>query len=238
MNFAEKKVTITKSEINFGANIAVPTYGLHYISTYLKIPYNLEFNKAYYAYNSTDNLLYSFKILAMALKNYGKCFGGYDIKFVYLLQYPNGDTKWTSLPSNIFHSKEMFLEHNMGNKNGVIDKCLLEIYKNGMPFELSLYRDIDKLKFNCGWYWCSSRQQPIQTNCIINSFVITKDNIFIELLNIDSSEHQLFNTKEDCASHKLNNTQIIEFADDTFNGFAIQIPQAKAEHKVLKIIEC
>ena len=238
MNFAEKKVTITKTEINFGANISAPTYGLDYISLLHKIPYNLEFNKAYYAYNSTDNLLYSFKILAIALKNYGKCFGGYDVKFVYLLQYPNGETKWTSLPSNIFHSKEMFLEHNMCNKNGVIDKCYYAICENGIPFELSLYIANNRLNFNCGWYWSSSRQQPIQSNCIINRFVITKDNIFIELLNIDDSKNQLFNTKEDCASHKLNDTQIIEFSDDTFNDFAIQIPQAKAEHKVLKIIEC
>ena len=236
MNFAEKKVTITKTKINFGANISVPTYGLNYITLYNKIPNNLEFNKAYYAYNSTNNLLYSFKILAMALKNDG--FGGNDVKFVYLLQYPNGDTKWTSLPANIFHSKEMFLEHNMGNKNGAIDKCFYELYKNGIPFELSLYRTTNRLMFNCGWYWSSSRQQPIQSDCIINRFVITKDNIFIELLNINNSEHQLFNTKEDCASHKLNNTQIMEFADDTFNDFSIQIPQAKAEHKVLKIIEC
>lgn len=236
MNFAEKKVTITKSEIDFGANISIPTYGLNYVSLFNKIPYNLEFNKTYYAYD--NNLLYAFRILAIALKNYGKCFGGYDIKFVYLLQYPNGETKWTSLPSNIFHNKEMFLEHNMGNKNCVIDKFFNELYYNGIPFELSLYRDTDKLKFNCGWYWCSARQQPIQSNCIINTFVITKDNIFVELLNIDNSERQLFNTKEDCASYKLNGNQIIEFADDTFNDFAIQIPQAKAEHKVLKIIEC
>lgn len=235
MNFAEKKVTITKTEINFGTNISVPTYGLNYVSLLHKIPYNLEFNKTYYAYD--NNSLYAFRILAMALKNYGKCCSFYEIKFVYLLQYPNGETKWTSLPSNIFHNKEMFLEHNIGNKNGVIDKCFFDIYSNGIPFELSLYHTANKLYFDCGWYWCSSRQQPIKTNCIINRFVITKDNIFVELLNIDSSEHQLFNTKEDCVSDKLNDTQIIEFADDTFNDFAIQIPQAKAEHKVLKIIE-
>ena len=190
----------------------------------------MEFNKTYYAYD--NNSLYAFRILAIALEQ-----SDY-IKFVYLLQYPNGETKWTSLPSNIFHNKEMFLEHNIGNKNGVIDKCFYDIYSNGIPFELSLYRTGDKLKFNCGWYWCSSRQQPIQSDCIINRFVITKDNIFIELLTIDISEHQLFDTKEDCASYKLNDMQIIEFADDTFNDFAIQIPQAKAEHKVLKIIEC
>ena len=236
MNFAEKKVTITKTEINFGTNIVVPTYGLNYVSLYNKIPYNLEFNKTYYAYN--NNSLYAFRILAMALKNYGKCFGIYDIKFIYLLQYPNGDTEWTSLPSNIFSNKEKFLEHTISGKNGSIDKCFFDIYCNGMPFELSLYRNIDQLIFNCGWYWCSKRQQPIQSDCIINRFVITKDNIFVELLNIDSKGHQLFNTKEDCASDKLNDTQIIEFADDTFNNFAIQIPQAKAEHKVLKIIEC
>ena len=182
---------------------------LRHFSNATFIPMGFKFNKVYY-YQENDTLI-SFKILCC-------CFHSKSENWYFLVQFPNGETKWINDfldDKYFFESVDEYFDYLNGNNRLASEIKLTRLYAiNGTE------KEYDKRFVNeHTWIWNDGLSRPCAKETLI-SYIIYNENGISLVMDKDKDE---FFTKEECLKSRLNNMKIVEFNDNPSISISISI---------------
>lgn len=182
---------------------------LRYFSNATFIPIGFKFNKVYY-YQENDTLI-SFKILCC-------CFHRNSENWYFLVQFPNGETKWINEfleDKCFFESVDNYFDYLNGNNSLALEIKLTRLYViNNTESEYN-----KNFVNQHTWIWNEGLSRPCTKETLISYIIYNENGISLVM---DKKEDEFF-TKEECLKSRLNNMKIVEFNDNPSISVSISI---------------
>jgi hypothetical protein len=212
--------------INFTFNeepflaLNVPSLGHTKLNQH-QYPTKLKFNHTYYKYDTTNQTLSAFRVLALSFNRCGV--------IQRLTQYPNRKPFWEAgFYTDIFESKEDFLSHAFEHNHAVdlgfhsINQVFDKYKRYG---DLSCYGHV--------WKWDEGKSCPINTKELSLAYFYADANGANVCIK---REENYYLSKEECAKANLGEITINEFADDVIS-IQVEILPNTPKVRILKVIE-
>lgn len=182
---------------------------LRHFSNATFIPMGFKFNKVYY-YQENDTMI-SFKILCC-------CFHSKSENWYFLVQFPNGETKWINEfldDKYFFESVDEYFDYLNGNNRLALEIKLTRLYViNGTENEYNKH-----FVNQHTWVWNDGLSKPCTKETLISYIIYNENGIFLVM---DKVKDEFF-TKEECLKSRLNNMKIVEFNDNPSISISISI---------------
>lgn len=217
----ERRTIITTEKLK-----NIPTLGYSFIEDF-KIPKNLMYNKVYYTYNTKENSLRAFKVLAVCFAKLTQ----YKEGLLYYVQYC--DTNTPTWVANLFESNVIYdsVEDCVKCKNRF--KIEYECLDEGND-----YFNLRNLAIARTYYWNKDQLKPMLTKSQINGILITEDYVYISIEHTHCQygyREQGYATYEECAMAHLNGLKVIDFPNENGNSIKLKITIEKQQEPSVKI---
>ena len=217
-------------------------------------PTNLVFGKTYYT--EKDGRVVAFKVLAMAIVNSEwqrthcvKFHNDFYVRTAYFVQYANmAKPIWelNTLDYPCFESVEDYMLHSTTNQH-----TMVEWSKESLGYlltERNRNNEVVYKKYNCTrntiqfrktYVWDKCNNAPHLGISLIESVVFTNEGMIVcynPKLNVLKESINGFSTFDECANNHLNNMEIVDFGETTFN-LNIEIKVATPKSHIIQVME-
>jgi hypothetical protein len=217
----------------------------------MRYPTNLVFGKTYYT--EKDGRVVAFKVLAMAIVNSDwqrthcvKFHKDFIVRMAYFVQYANmAKPIWelNTLDYPCFESVEDYMLHSTTNMH-----TMVEWGNEMLGYLLNDRNEVVYKTYNCTrntihfrktYVWDKCNNAPHLDTSLIESIVFTNEGMIVcynPKLNTLNKPINGFSTFEECANNHLNNMEIVDFEETTFN-LNIEIKVATPKSHIIQVME-